>query len=87
VGSWEEKLTFLDYSIGKTFTVLANINMGLTPNKKGYILRYEYPKEPQANSKDAIYAANYLAKTNWPLLKGGWRGLSFHHRNRGKSRK
>lgn len=60
VGSWEGKLTYLDYSTGKTYTMSANIKISLTENKKGYIMRYEYPKEPQANSKDTTYIVNKL---------------------------
>ncbi len=60
VGSWEGKLTYLDYSTGNPFTMLANIKIGLTGDKKGYVMAYEYPKEPQANSKDTTYIVNNL---------------------------
>jgi len=60
VGFWEGKLTYLDYSSGKPFTMLANIQLSLTQDKKGYITSYEYPKEPHANSKDTIYVFNKL---------------------------
>ena len=60
LGSWEGKLTYLDYSSGKPFTMLANVKISLTENKRGYIMGYEYPKEPQANSKDTTYAADQL---------------------------
>ena len=52
VGSWEGNLTYLDYTSGKPFTMLANIKISLTADKKGYIMAYEYPKEPHANAKD-----------------------------------
>lgn len=55
LGSWEGKLTYLDYTTGKPFTMLANIKINLTENKKGYIMQYEYPAEPHANSKDTTY--------------------------------
>ena len=55
VGRWEGKLTYLDYSSGKPYTMLANIKIDLTSDKKGYIMGYEYPKEPQANSKDTTF--------------------------------
>ncbi len=55
VGHWEGKLTYLDYTTGKPYTMLANINIGLTDNKKGYIMGYEYPKEPHANAKDTTF--------------------------------
>ena len=60
VGSWEGKLTYLDYSTGKPYTMSANINISLTENKHGYIMGYAYPKEPQANSKDTTYIMNDL---------------------------
>ncbi|MEY4309929.1 MAG: hypothetical protein RL422_2132 [Bacteroidota bacterium] len=52
VGSWKGNLTYLDYSSGKPFTMLANIKISLTADSRGYIMAYEYPKEPHANSKD-----------------------------------
>jgi hypothetical protein len=55
VGSWEGKLTYVDYSTGNPFTMLANIKIGLTKNNMGYIMDYEYPKEPQANSSDTTF--------------------------------
>ena len=58
VGNWEGKLTYLDYSTGKPFTMLANIKISLTEDKKGYIMGYEYPKEPHANSIDTTFIVN-----------------------------
>ncbi|MEY2635651.1 MAG: hypothetical protein RLZZ197_127 [Bacteroidota bacterium] len=52
VGSWQGNLTYLDYSSGKPFTMLANIKISLTADSRGYIMAYEYPKEPHANAKD-----------------------------------
>jgi hypothetical protein len=40
--------------------MLANIKISLTENKKGYIMAYEYPNEPQANVKDTIYIVDKL---------------------------
>lgn len=60
VGRWEGKLTYLDYSSGKPYTMLANINIDLTSDKKGYVMGYEYPKEPQENSKDTIFIIDNL---------------------------
>ena len=37
VGIWEGKLTYLDYTSGKPFSMLANITIGLTQDKKGFI--------------------------------------------------
>jgi len=63
VGIWEGKLTYLDYSTGKPYTMSANINISLTENTKGYILGYEYPKEPHANSIDTTFImGNYFGK-------------------------
>ena len=55
IGNWEGKLTYLDYSSGKPFTMLANIKISLTQDDLGYIMGYEYPKEPHANSTDTTY--------------------------------
>jgi hypothetical protein len=38
----------------------ANIKISLTENKNGYIMGYEYPKEPQANSKDTTFVHDNL---------------------------
>ena len=63
VGSWEGKLTYLDYSTGKPFTMLANIKISLTADNKGYVMEYEYPKEPHANSTDTTsLIGNYFGK-------------------------
>ena len=55
IGNWDGKLTYLDYSTGKPFTMLANIKISLTQDGMGYIMGYEYPKEPHANSTDTTY--------------------------------
>jgi hypothetical protein len=55
VGNWEGTLTYLDYSSGKPYTMSANLKVSLTENKAGYVMAYEYPKEPQANSRDTTY--------------------------------
>jgi len=63
IGSWEGKLTYLDYASGKPYTMSANIKIGLTADSKGYIFEYEYPKEPRANSKDTTFInGNYFGK-------------------------
>ena len=66
LGRWEGNLTYLDYSSGKPFTMLANIKISLTADLKGYIMAYEYPKEPHANAKDttAILRHQYLLQKN-----------------------
>ena len=63
IGSWEGKLTYLDYASGKPYTMTANIKIGLTADSKGYIFEYEYPKEPHANSKDTTFInSNYFGR-------------------------
>jgi len=57
VGTWNGTLTYLDYSSGKPFTMSANIKIGLTADNMGYIMGYEYPKEPHANSSDTTFIA------------------------------
>jgi hypothetical protein len=64
VGSWEGKLTYLDYSTAQSITMLANIQISLTADNKGYIMSYEYPKEPQANAKDTTYITKDLFGTD-----------------------
>lgn len=59
-GSWQGKLTYLDYSSGKPYTMPANIKIRLTENMLGYIMGYEYPNEPHANSKDTTYVNGKL---------------------------
>ena len=58
VGHWEGSLTYLDYSTGKPYTMSANISISLTNDQKGYIMGFEYPKEPHANAADTSYVAN-----------------------------
>jgi hypothetical protein len=58
LGNWEGKLTYLDYTSGQPFTLLANIKINFTENNLGWITGYEYPKEPHANSTDTIYYIN-----------------------------
>lgn len=60
VGSWEGKLTYLDYTSGKPYSMLANIKISLTADNKGYIMSYEYPKEPQANVNDTTYVKDKI---------------------------
>ena len=60
VGNWKGKLTYLDYTTGKPYTISANIEISLTQNKNGYITGYEYPDEPHANSIDTTYVIEKL---------------------------
>ncbi|MHA8090075.1 hypothetical protein U8593_07230 [Aquirufa antheringensis] len=52
IGFWKGELTYLDYSSGKPYSMAANITLSLTQDQKGFIMLFEYPKEPQANAKD-----------------------------------
>ena len=60
LGDWEGKLTYLDYTSGKPYTMAANIKINLTEDNNGYIMSFEYPKEPHANAKDTTYILNNL---------------------------
>jgi hypothetical protein len=60
VGKWEGKLTYLDYTSGKPYSMLANITVSLTHDNKGFITSYEYPKEPHENSKDTTFVVGKL---------------------------
>jgi hypothetical protein len=58
LGNWKGSLTYLDYQTAKPFTMQANIGTAFTEDQKGYIMRFEYPKEPHANSSDTTYLSN-----------------------------
>ncbi len=60
VGEWKGKLTYLDYTSGKPYTMSANIKISFTENNSGYIMGYEYPDEPHANSIDTTYVNGKL---------------------------
>jgi len=59
-GIWKGKLTYLDYASSKPYTMSANIKISLTDDKSGFIMRYEYPDEPHANSVDTTYVNGKL---------------------------
>lgn len=60
IGFWEGKLTYLDYSSVKPYSMAANITLSLTQDQKGFIMSYEYPKEPHANAKDTTFVKGNL---------------------------
>ena len=60
IGFWPGKLTYLDYSSGKPFSMAANVTLSLTQDQMGFIMLYEYPKEPHANAKDTTYVMGNL---------------------------
>lgn len=55
LGKWNGSLTYLDYTSGKPYTMATDIFISYTSNKMGYIISYNYPKEPKANSNDTTY--------------------------------
>jgi quinol monooxygenase YgiN len=59
-GFWEGNLTYLDYSSGKPYSMAATITLSLTQDQKGFMMLYEYPKEPHANAKDTAYVKGNL---------------------------
>jgi hypothetical protein len=59
LGKWSGSLTYLDYSSGKPYTMPADIIISFAVNPAGYIMTYEYPKEPKANSVDTTYLKDH----------------------------
>ncbi len=53
-GKWKGTLTYLDYSTNKPFTMPANVSVERGKNEYQVQLFINYPKEPNANSKDRI---------------------------------
>ena len=58
-GMWYGQLTYLDYTSGKPYSMAANLKVSLTEDQLGYIRRFEYPKEPQANRSDTVFVDNH----------------------------
>ncbi len=54
VGEWVGTLTYIDYSTNNPFTMPVNLNVKQGKNNYQLILNINYPKEPNANSKDKI---------------------------------
>lgn len=53
-GKWQGTLTYIDYSTNKPFTMPANVIVEQGKNEYQVQLLINYPKEPNANSKDKI---------------------------------
>ena len=53
-GEWKGKLTYLDYSSNKPFTMPAEININRIGKSNMYLLAHKYPNEPKANSYDTM---------------------------------
>lgn len=54
LGEWTGTLTYTDYSSNKPFTMPANLIVKQGKNDHQLLLDINYPKEPNANSKDMI---------------------------------
>ena len=54
LGEWAGTLTYTDYGTNKPFTMPANLIVNQGKNNYQLILNINYPKEPNANSKDKI---------------------------------
>jgi hypothetical protein len=54
LGEWAGTLTYTDYGTNKPFTMPANLIVSQGKNNYQLILNINYPKEPNANSKDKI---------------------------------
>jgi len=53
-GEWKGTLTYIDYGTNKPFTMPANVTVEAGKNEYQIQLLINYPKEPNANSKDKI---------------------------------
>lgn len=55
LGDWKGTLTYNDYSSSKEVKISADISVSeLVSDKNAIVLKYTYPKEPQANSMDTL---------------------------------
>ncbi|MBT8273180.1 MAG: hypothetical protein KJO77_05200 [Bacteroidia bacterium] len=54
IGEWTGSLTYIDYSSNKPYTMPANLKVEQGKNQNQLLLKYIYPNEPKANSKDKI---------------------------------
>lgn len=54
MGEWTGTLTYTDYGTNKPFTMPAKLIVSQGKNDYQLILNINYPKEPNANSKDKI---------------------------------
>jgi hypothetical protein len=55
LGPWKGKLTYLDYTSGKPYTMPANITLAILADNSGIELALVYPDEPKANGKDTLF--------------------------------
>lgn len=54
MGEWTGSLTYMDYSTNEPFSMPANVTVKPGKNNNQILLFYEYPNEPQANSKGKV---------------------------------
>ncbi len=54
MGEWKGSLTYMDYSTNEPFSMPANVTVKPGKNDNQILLFYEYPNEPQANSKGKV---------------------------------
>lgn len=57
-GLWKGKLTYVDYTTGKPYTMNANITIEANESKTIIYVHNEYPQESNANSTDTVIFAN-----------------------------
>ena len=54
IGNWNGTLTYTDYSSNKPFSMPANVTVESGKKETQILLFYQYPNEPQANSKGKV---------------------------------
>ena len=54
-GPWKGKLTYLDYTSVKPYTMPANITLRILADNSSIELAFVYPDEPKANGKDTLF--------------------------------
>jgi hypothetical protein len=69
LGAWKGKLTYLDYSSGKPYTMPANVTISVNAKAKGQIiLVLIYPDEPKANGTDTLVISENGTELNGAKL-------------------
>ncbi len=51
---WEGTLTYLDYSSGEEYTMLANVYISRISHTTSYVFEHTYPNESSANAVDTV---------------------------------
>jgi hypothetical protein len=69
MGEWTGTLTYMDYSSNEPFSMPANVTVNPGKKDNQVLLFYEYPNEPQANSKGKVTISKEgLAINGDPLI-------------------